>query len=341
MRYTVVGAGAIGGTLGAYMIRAGEDVTLVDADADHVRAMQEHGLTVRGYAETFSVPVRAFTPATVPGPLEAVLLAVKAQHTRQALEPLVDRITPDGFVVSLQNGLCEEIIKGLVGEKRTVGCFVNFSADYLSPGLIHYGSVGALYLGELSGEDTPRLRELAKAFSAWGPVNVTEHIWGYLWGKMGYANMLFATACVDDTMANVIDRYRPLMAELAAEIYDVADRLGIYPQGFDAVEPGVFHPRGQNSAVVNASLDRMTAWQRTSEKTKSGIWRDLAVRHRTTEVDAQIGLCADIGRRHGFPMPLTTRLVAMIHEIEAAQRQMSWENLDELDRLRQASSIAR
>lgn len=341
MRYTVVGAGAIGGTLGAYMIRAGADVILVDSDADHVRTMQQSGLTIRGYAETFTVPVRAYTPEAIPGPLEAVLLAVKAHHTRQALGPLVDRIAPDGFVVSLQNGLCEEIIKDLVGEERTVGCFVNFSADYLSPGLIHYGSVGALYLGELSGQETPRLQELASAFSSWGPVHRTDNIWGYLWGKMGYANMLFATACVDDTMASVIDRYRPLMAELAAEIYDVAESLGIRPQGFDAVEPGVFHPRDPNPRLVNASLDRMTAWQRTSEKTKSGIWRDLAVRHRPTEVDAQIGLCADIGRQQGFPMSLTVRLVAMIHEIESGQRQMGGENLDELDRVRKASTVAR
>jgi len=145
MRYTIVGAGAIGGTLGAYMARAGEDVTFVDADRAHVAAMRERGLTIRGYKETFTVPARAFTPEEAPGPVEALLLAVKAQHTEAALGAIVDRLAPDGFVVSLQNGLCEDVIRQIVGAERTVGCFVNFSADYLEPGLIHYGSVGALY----------------------------------------------------------------------------------------------------------------------------------------------------------------------------------------------------
>lgn len=334
IRYCIVGAGAIGGTLGAYMVRAGEDVVFVDRDTAHVTRMNTDGLTIRGYRETFTVSVKAYTPEDVPGPLTAVLLATKAHQTAPALTAVLDRLAPDGFVVSLQNGLCEDVIRGMVGESRTVGSFVNFSADYLSPGLIHYGSEGALYLGELDGKATDRIWELARAFSPWGPVHVTSNIWGYLWGKMGYANMLFATALVDDTMANVIDRYRPLMAELAAEIYDVAARLGIRVEGFDSVEPGAFHPRGQAPGTVNASFDQMTAWQRTSEKTKSGIWRDLAVRHRATEVDAQIGWAAKIGKDLGFAMPLTRRVVSMIHDIEAGRRAMAWENLEELDRLR-------
>lgn len=338
MRFTVIGAGAIGGTLGAHMVRAGEDVAFVDQDVDHVRAINERGLTIRGFAETFTVPARAFTPDAIAGPLEAVLLAVKAQHTEAALGAVLDHLAPDGFVVSLQNGLCEDVIRDIAGPERTVGAFVNLSADYLEPGLIHYGSVGALYLGELDGRSTDRLARLENAFSHWGPVHVTNNIWGYLWGKMGYANMLFATATVDAAMADVIDRYRPLAAELAAEVYDVAEREGVRVEGFDAVEPAAFHPRSQDGARIDASLDRMTAWQRTSEKQKSGIWRDLAVRHRPTEVDVQIGRCAAIGARHGLAMPLTNRLVEIIHDLEQGRRVMSWDNVEELERLRLAGA---
>lgn len=329
---TIVGAGAIGATLGAYMVRAGEEVNFVDIDEVHVRAMNERGLTIRGYAETFTVPVKAYTPATAPQPMNAVFLAVKAHHTRLALEPIIGRLALDGFVVSLQNGLCERVIGDLVGQSRTVGAFVNFSADYLEPGLVHYGSTGALYLGELDGTDTSRLQEIAATLSPWGEVRLTRNIWGYLWAKMGYANMLYATALVDATMAEVVDRHRSLMAELAAEIYDVAEREGVRVEGFDAIEPSMVHPRGQDPAALGRSFDRMVAWMQTSEKTKSGIFRDLAVRRRPTEVDVQIGLCAAIGRGHGLPMPLTKRLVAMIHEIEKGKRAMAWENVDELER---------
>src|SRR5688500_4822898 len=108
MRYTVVGAGAIGGTVGAHMIRGGEDVLFVDQDAEHIRAISERGLTIKGFAETFTVPARAVTPGelqrTLDGPLETVILAVKAPATEAAVQSLAELLAPDGCIVSLQNG---------------------------------------------------------------------------------------------------------------------------------------------------------------------------------------------------------------------------------------------
>jgi len=223
----------------------------------------------------------------------------------------------------------------VVGPERTVGAFVNFSADYLEPGVIAYGGPGSLYLGELDGRDSDRVRALQRVLSHWGEVRVTNNIWGYLWGKMGYANMLFATALADETMADVIDRYRPLMVELAGDIYAVADREGVTVEPFDNVEPSLYYPsENQRPDAIKRSLDDLVARRRRDQKSKSGIWRDLAVRHRKTEVDQQIGLVAEIGAGHGLPMPLTHRLVAMIHELEDGRRAMSWANLDELDNLR-------
>src|SRR6185436_18267244 len=94
-----------------------------------------------------------------------------------------DRLAADGYVVSLQNGLNELQISSLVGAQRTIGAFVNFSADYLEPGLIHFGGRGAFKIGELDGQITPRVLELQRALSAWGRVDVTDNIWGFLWGK--------------------------------------------------------------------------------------------------------------------------------------------------------------
>jgi 2-dehydropantoate 2-reductase len=336
MELTIVGAGAIGGTIGAYLARAGETVTLVDRDLDHVRAMQDRGLQIRGY-ENFTTPVRAITPDRLGGPLDVVLLAVKAQHTGDAVRAIEAYLSPESSVVSLQNGLCEQIIAGLIGRQRTVGCFVNFSADYLEPGVIMYAGPDSLYLGELDGEMTERILALQTSLASWGDVTLTNNIWGYLWGKMGYANMLFATALADETMADVIDRYRSLMVELAAEIYETAALEGVKVEAFDDVQPGLFYPREhRNAAAIQKSLDALVARRRSNQKVKSGIWRDLAVRRRKTEVDQQIGLAAEIGARHDLPMPLTRKLVELIHDLENGNRQMSWANLDELDALRSA-----
>ncbi len=344
MRYLVMGSGAIGGTVGAYMARAGEDVAFADKDRGHVEAMRERGLTIEGYRESFTLPVRALQLEELGGletPPDFLLLAVKAQHTRGALRDAMPAIGPHTAVVSLQNGLNERTIAEICGPERTIGCFVNFSADYLGPGLVHYGSSGALYLGELDGRMTDRLRELGQAFSHFAQVELTDNIWGYLWGKLGYANMLFATALADEKMGDVTRRYPELMVELACEVYDVAGREGVRPEAFDTITPDLYWPReGQDWSRLRPALERMADWQLSSQKTKSGIWRDLKVRHRPTEVREQPGAVLAIGRRHGLELPLTSRLVAMIEEIERGEREMSWQNIDELDTLRKGGHRA-
>src|SRR5438132_2652066 len=159
------------------MVRGGESVLFVDRELEHVRAMQERGLTIRGFAETFTVKVEATTPDRLPDRLDTVLLACKAPATEDAVRSFKDRLAPDGCVVSLQNGLNELQIARLVGEKRTIGAFVNFSADYLEPGLIHFGGRGAFYIGELDGLMTLRMEKLKQGLGHWGNVQVTDNIW--------------------------------------------------------------------------------------------------------------------------------------------------------------------
>ena len=342
MNFTVVGAGAIGGTIGAHLVRAGHDVLFVDTVAEHVEAIQRDGLAIEGRAP-FTVRARAVTAAGLAGAvggrrLGAVLLAVKAMHTAVALEPLVALLGPDSFVVSLQNGLNEKVIAARVGAARTVGAFVNFGADYLSPGRILYGGGGALYLGELDGQITPRLEQLGGIFRGAFLENttLTANIWGYLWGKLGYGSILFATAVVDETIADVLAdaASRPLLANLAGEVVRVADAEGVRSEGFDGYDPDAMRFVGpRNWAAIHQSLDRLAAFNRASLKQKSGIWRDLAVRHRRTEVDDQIAIIVRAAEEHGTPAPLNRRLVEIVHDLEAGQRSMSAANLDDLRRL--------
>jgi 2-dehydropantoate 2-reductase len=341
MQITIVGAGAIGGTVGAYLVRAGHQVLFVDAAADHVATINARGLTIRSWQEEFTVAAPAIGPGELRGPLGIVLLAVKAQHTAEALAPLAPLLAADGVVVSLQNGLNEQTIAAAVGAARTVGCLVNFSADYLEPGLIHYGGPGALTLGELDGSLTARLGLLRGLLAAWGEVAITQNIWGYLWGKLGYANMLFATALADASMADAIDRYRPLMVELAAEVYEVAERLGVRPEPFDAVEPARYYPRaGRDEAAVQAALDALVARRRRDQKQRSGIWRDIMVRRRRSEIDNQLVPVLRHGRALGLPMPLTGMLVDQIHALEQGLATPAWGHLDALEQLRRDTFAA-
>jgi len=332
MRFLVWGAGAIGGTLGAYLARAGHEVTFVDTDADHVSAIDAVGISITGPIAEFMQLVPAFTPESLSGRWETIILATKAHHTEAATRALAPHLADDGCVVSAQNGLNELTIAKVVGDARTVGSFVNFGADYIEPGVIHYGGRGAVVLGEIDGRRTPRVGAIHDAWLRFDDrAVVTPNIWGYLWGKEAYGAMLFATALTNESIADAlaIPRYRNLYVSLAREILGVALARGVTPEAFDGFDPSAYLPAASDDAAA-ASLDALVAHNRKSAKTHSGIWRDLAVRKRRTEVDAQLGIAATLGDEAGVAMPLTARLVELIHDVEDGRRQQSLETLDAL-----------
>lgn len=331
----VWGAGAIGGTIGAALVRAKHAVVFVDIEAEHVAAIADpaRGLSIEGPVDPHRIVAPAFTPATVKGAYRRIFLCVKAHHTEEACRALLPHLAPDGYVLSLQNGLCETIIAPIIGRERTMGCFVNFSADWHAPGRILYGGRGALVLGELDGAVTPRLAALhALLRDTFEPNAITtDNIWGYLWGKLGYGAMLFAQALGEKGIADCLARPEllPLWRALGAEAIAVAGAEGVTPLGFNGFDPAAFSP-GATEAQAAASVAAMVAFNRPNAKTHSGVWRDLWVRKRRTEVDVQIAPIAGIGAKHGIACPATHRLVAMIHECEAGTRPMSDANLTEL-----------
>jgi len=330
MRLLIWGAGAIGGTLAAYLARAGHDVTLVDRVVEHVEAINRVGLHITGPIAEFTAPMPAFTPAAIRGQWDTIILATKAQHTEDATRALAAHLTADGLVVSAQNGLNELVISQIVGRERTVGAFVNFGADYIEPGVIHYGGRGAVVLGELDGRITPRVEALRQTLLDFDDrAVVTSNIWGYLWGKEAYGAMLFATALTNESIADclALRAYRELFIALAREVLAVAVAQGVTPEGFNGFDPAAYLP-GADPAAAMRSLDELVAFNLRSAKTHSGIWRDLAVRKRRTEVDAQIGIVAELGAQVGVPTPIITRLVALIHDIEDGTRSQSLATLD-------------
>src|SRR6476620_4504160 len=330
MRALIWGAGAIGGTLGAYLVRAGHDITLVDVVDEHVREINRSGLRITGPIDELTVRAPAFTPDALDGRWDTVILATKAHHTEAAAQALRPHVSDNGCVVSAQNGLNEIAIARIVGAERTVGSFVNFGADYLEPGVIHYGGRGAVVVGEIDGRITPRITALGDAWRHFDPrAMATPNIWGYLWGKEAYGAMLFATALTNESIADALamPAYRPLYIALAREMLAVAAARGVRPEAFDGVDPAAYLTTAPAGAAER-SLDALVAHNRRSAKSHSGIWRDLAVRKRPTEVEAQLGIVVTLGAESGVATPLTTRLVTLIHEIERGARPQSIDTLD-------------
>ena len=319
MRLTIIGAGGIGGTIGAHMARAGHDITFCDIDESHVRAINENGISIEGPVENFSVRAKAILPTELPETLTNVAIAVKSHHTKSAAELLRGRLTQDGFVVSLQNGLTASEISEVVGAEKVIVGFVNFGADYLSPGRIMQGNIGAFRVGELVGSEiTSRVQELVAAFPY---AQVTENILGYLWGKEAYGAMLYAGATSDLAIADHLEnpKYRDLMLAIAREVLDQAP---VKPEGFNGFEPN----------DLEGSLARLAEFNRGSAKTHSGIYRDLTVRKRKTEVDDFL---------RDLKGPLTNYVGALIHAIERGERTCEVANLDLLATYEKALRLAK
>ena len=334
MTITIYGAGAIGGVTGAALARAGHDVLLVDRAEDHVAAMNAHGLTIESREGSVTAPVRAITPGALDHELGLVLLAVKSQDTSAALEVLTPRLAEAGAIVSLQNGLNEELIAEKIGAPRTVGCLVNWAADWVGPGRILHGGHGALVLGELDGRMSDRVQGLAKLLAVVAPTEVTDNVLGYTWAKHVYGALLVATAVVDAHVYEVVERspaVQQMLVALVVENMRIAEAAGIRLEPFDEYAPADYRAAARGDlAARQRAMEIIARHYRQHTKTKTGIWRDLVVRRRKTEVGALLGATVAKARTLGLGMPLTERLIAMIEDLELGRRAMSWNNIDEL-----------
>ncbi len=319
MQLTIIGAGAIGGTIGAHMARAGHEILLCDTDADHVAAINRDGLSIEGPVDRFTVRVPAVVPDELPERIDHAAIAVKSHHTELAAGQLRGRLTDDGWVVSLQNGMTTSAIAAVVGRERVIVGFVNFGADVLAPGRILQGNVGTFRVGEPDlATVTPRVSAVAEALPWAQP---TENILGYLWGKEAYGAMLWAGAVSDLSIADHLEdpRYRPLMLRVAREVIAQAPCPPLAFDGFDAND-------------LEGSLDRLVAFNRGSAKSHSGIYRDLMVRRRRTEVGEL--------RTH-LQGPITDWVADLIEAIDGGERTCAVANLDLLGALERADRIGR
>ena len=330
----VWGGGAIGGVVAAKLADAGQDVLLVDVVPEHVEAVRAHGLEVVGPDgnSTFS-RMKACLASEVDGTYSRIMLSVKGQHTRPAMASIAPRLSADGWVLALQNGLTEATIASVVGQERTLGALVNFASDYVGPGRIQFGGLGSLRVGEIDGANTARSRQVETLLRQVDPQSGwTDRLMGYKWSKVAIGSLLFTTAMSNDTIVEQLGNrhYLPLWRALCREVVTVARASDVDPAPFDGFAPDAF--------TASASAD--DAWAQMQQitdhcrrwvgKPRSGVWRDLAVRKRPTEVDPQITDIVAHGRAAGIETPTVSRLIAMIREMEAGTRDFGNANLDAL-----------
>lgn len=328
-RITVVGAGAIGGFVGGRLLDVGVDIVFVEQNEAHVAAIRADGLRITG-AQTLHVRPRALLPDEVDGELGCVLLAVKARHTADALATIAPRLAADGFVVSLQNGLEEYRIADAVGADRTVGAALTFGGHYEGPGHVVYGGPGSLHVGELDGAVTERVERLCELLSLAHPTSVTERIFSLLWGKSALGAFYFATALVDADVLDVLAREEclPVLGELVAGVARVAAAEGVVLEPIDGFDPAAFV--AGDAERMAASWESQRRYWRGLEARRTGVWRDLNVHRRPTELREILGPVLECARVRRLTEPLLERLFVLVGEAESGRIRSGYQALDEL-----------
>jgi 2-dehydropantoate 2-reductase len=271
-------------------------------------------------------------PEELEGTLEVAFLCVKGHFTGPAMEQLAPLLAPEGYVLSLQNGLNEALIAERVGAERTVGAFVHFGADLLEPGLIQLGYEETIHVGELDGKITHRVEALKEALGHAMPARVTDNIWGFLWGKLVFGALGFLVSTVDAPVAEVIDDPlgRRLCRAVCAEAYLVARTQVDRVEPIGEFEPEKFAPGDDMEAHADETLSALADSWRSSIKQHMGIWRDLKVKKRKTEVDMQVAQIVATEREQGIPTPVNAAVLDMVHDIEGGTCAMEWANLEEI-----------
>src|SRR5687768_9475751 len=131
MRMIVIGAGPIGGIIGGRLARAGNDLTFVDVDKEHVAAIRERGLQVDVPDGPFNVRIPIVFPEEVHGMFDLAFIAVRSNYTPQALLTVMPHLTDIGLLVSLQNGINPPLLEEKVGPDRTIGVAIRMGSRRL------------------------------------------------------------------------------------------------------------------------------------------------------------------------------------------------------------------
>src|SRR5262245_19558954 len=166
MRIAVFGAGSVGGYFGGRLALAGEDVVFIARGA-HLQAMRAQGLRVESPRGDFTVPsVQATDDPTQVGPVDVVLVAVKAWQVPEAAQAMRPMVSPETFVVPLQNGLEAPVqVAAVIGAQHVMGGTCVISSAITAPGCIqHIGLEPSVTFGELDHGPSPRAECLRQAF---------------------------------------------------------------------------------------------------------------------------------------------------------------------------------
>jgi 2-dehydropantoate 2-reductase len=307
VRIAAFGSGAVGGYFGGRLAQAGEDVQFI-ARGHHLTAIREHGLRVTSVEGDFLVrPARVTDEPSAVGPVDVVLLGVKAWQVPEAAEAMRPLVGEQTVIVPLQNGIeAPEQLAEVFGATHVLGGLCRIIAYVVTPGHIqHAGAAPYIAFGELGASSSPRAEALRQAFSRARGVTaeIAPDIRAAMWSKFVFIAALSGVGALTRAPIGVIrsqPESRRLLEQALEEIYAVAvgNRVALPA---DTVEKTL------------AYIDSLPA-----DGTAS-MQRDI-IQGRPSELEAQVGAVVRLGDRQGIAVPLHRLILAALLPLERRAR---------------------
>ena len=327
-----VGAGAIGSYIGAFLSRAGHDVTLVDPWAEQVEMIRKKGISVTGPHDPFEAHPKAVhlgESQRMPRDFDLAFVAMKVYDTAWAAQLALRHLAPNGFIVASENCWPDPIVASVAGASRSLGLIMSkIGVAVWKPGQVERGAEkgqgtghDVFRVGEHDGRVTPRAKELAEILSVVDGALVTENLWGERWSKlcanaMGNPVQGMSTLGSFDIASSEVGR--AITIHLASESARVGLALGYRIPKFNG-----------NTAEQWAAADRRDVYealdkQLTPTGTGGRNWRASmgqdVTKGRPTEIDYMNGHVVARGRECGVATPVSVATVEMVREIDAGTR---------------------
>ncbi len=336
-KIAIVGAGALGGHVGGYLAKAGQDVTLIDPWPEHVEAMRKDGLTLRGQTapENFTVPVNAIhitdlQKAGSQRPFDIAFVSMKSYDTVWATQMIAQYLAADGYVVSLQNSINEEAIASVVGWGKTVGCIAStISVELTGPARVqrNVGLGGTRHtvfrVGEPHGRITERVKEIAEMVSVADSAKTTTNLWGERWSKLIVNSMRNPVSAATGRGGNGNDRdpmTRWLAIRIAAEAIKVGLAHGYALEAVYHIPPEKLLAAGEGDKAARESCEATLLEQvkHRNDEQRPSMGQDI-MKGRRTEIDYINGLVAAKGAELGIATPANSGIVDAVRRVERGE----------------------
>lgn len=330
-RICVIGPGAIGGVVAAVLTQNGYNTQLVVKYPELAQKISSKGLEVEGFLGRHTIQIPSVArPDELSGTFDYVLIATKAYGLVDAAREMLPFLHENSRVVSMQNGICGDMLAEVVGVQRTIGCVVGFGGTMREPGRVDMTSGGELIIGNWKREPDKELEELVPILSHVVETRVTSEIIPELYSK------LIINACITtlgvicgQSLGEMLTRRiaRNLFIEVIREAVAVANAMDIKvpPGAAGKLDYYKFLAPGPLSGLKRHLTIRVIGIK--YRRLKSSSLQSLK-RGRKTEVYNYNGYIAAKGRELGVPTPVNEKLTLMVSEIEQGTRQITPENFN-------------